>query len=66
MMAELADEAASGDDSPDACRGGAGGEALSDAWFAGACDTVDRLLVEPLGTPSTPSTVSTSRPGAAS
>lgn len=65
MMAELADEEASDDDCREANRDGrAEGEALWDAWFAGACDTVDRLLAEPLGTalrtPSTLSTVSTS------
>ena len=60
MMAELADEDASDDDaSDDDCReawrrGRAEGEALWDAWFAGACDTVDRLLAEALAGPAVP------------
>ena len=43
-------------------RGEAAGAALWDAWHAGACATVDRLLAEPLAsaTPSTLSNVSTS------
>lgn len=49
-------------------RGRAEGQARWNAWFAGACATVDRLLAEPLAapaatglrTPSTLSTVSTS------
>lgn len=63
MKAELA-----GEEAPDAergearRRGHAEGEALWDAWFAGACVTVDRLLGEPLAaqTVSTLSNVSTS------
>src|SRR6187551_2182241 len=63
MMAELADEQATDDECREAYRRGrAEGEALWDAWFAGACDTVDRLLGEPLAphTVSTLSNVSTS------
>lgn len=66
MMAALAKEAASdGDRREAAIRGRAEGEALWDAWFAGACETVDRLLAEPLPAPSasapwTLSSVSTS------
>jgi hypothetical protein len=61
-MAEWAEEAASEDDSDEAFyRGAAEGAALWDAWFDGACDTVDRLLDEPAApTPGTLSTVSTS------
>jgi hypothetical protein len=53
---------------PDAYRRGeAEGEALWDAWFVSACDTVDRLLAEPLAAQATPdqrtlSNVSTSVP----
>ena len=63
MKAELAQEDAPEDEAAEAYRRGwAEGEALWDAWFAGACDTVDRLLGEPLApqTVSTLSNVSTS------
>ena len=63
MKAELAQEDAAEDEAAEAYRRGwAEGEALWDAWFAGACDTVDRLLGEPLApqTVSTLSNVSTS------
>ena len=53
MKAELADEEASDDDCGEAYRRGqAEGEALWDAWHAGACATVDRLLAEPLAAPA--------------
>ena len=56
MKAELAQEDAAEDEAAEAYRRGwAEGEALWDAWFAGACDTVDRLL----GEPPPPQTVST-------
>ena len=58
MMAEGASDAASDDDCHEAYfRGEAEGEALWDAWFAGACDAVDQLLA---ATACTVSTVSTS------
>jgi hypothetical protein len=58
MMAEGASDAASDDDCHEAYfRGEAEGEALWDAWFAGACDAVDQLLE---ATACTVSTVSTS------
>ena len=48
MKAELAQEDAPEGEAEEAYRRGrAEGEALWDAWFAGACDTVDRLLAEP-------------------
>src|SRR5688572_17413757 len=60
MTAELASEAAPDDQRLEAyARGRAEGEALWDAWFAGACDAVDRLLAEPAEAhPRTPSTLS--------
>jgi hypothetical protein len=55
MKAELASDEASDDECRVAYqRGHAEGEALWDAWFAGACDTVDRLLAEPLAPQATP------------
>lgn len=52
MKAELASDELAGDERYEAYRRGrAEGEALWDAWFAGACDTVDRLLAEPLDQP---------------
>jgi hypothetical protein len=61
MTAELASEEAPAAERPAAYRRGqAEGAALWDAWFAGACDTVDRLLGQPPAAPSTLSNVSTS------
>jgi hypothetical protein len=66
MKAERASDTAPDDDCREAYRRGyAEGEALWDAWFAGGCSAVDRLLAEPLAAPAalaprTLSTVSTS------
>jgi hypothetical protein len=55
MHAELAAEEAPEAERGEASRRGrAEGEALWDAWFAGACGTVDRLLAEPLAAPAAP------------
>ena len=68
MMADLADEQATDDESGEAYRRGqAEGEALWDGWFEHACKAVDRLLAVPLGpetalAPWTLSNVSTSAP----
>jgi hypothetical protein len=52
MTAELASEGVPEADRLEIrCRGLAEGEALFDAWHAGACDAVDRLLAEPLDAP---------------
>lgn len=62
MKAEFASEDAPEAERPEAYRRGeAEGGALWDAWFASACDAVDRVLAEPLApAPWTLSTVSTS------
>lgn len=66
MKAELASEGARNHRRREAyARGRAEGGALWDAWFAGACDAVDRLLAEPITAqaptaPWTMSNVSTS------
>ena len=54
MKADLAAEETPDDEPLDAYRRGkAEGEALWDAWFAGACGSVDRLLGEPAAGPGT-------------
>jgi hypothetical protein len=55
MKADLAAEETPDDEPLDAYRRGkAEGEALWDAWFAGACGSVDRLLGEPAAGPASP------------